>query len=245
MTTPAPAADRFAEYRRTRDRNLRDELIVEHIGLARALARRYANRGESVEDLQQVAMVGLLKSVERFEPERRLAFSTFATPTITGEIKRHFRDRAWAIRVPRTLQELGQQVTRVTGELTLTLGRSPRVAEIADALGADVESVLEALEANRSYSTESLDAEPGDGFGFGYDSSLGTLEPGYEAVEHSSLVRDLLGRLPEREQIIVRLRFEEGLTQSQIAQRVGISQMHVSRLLAGALATMRAVADQD
>lgn len=245
MTTTAGSADRFAEYRRTRDRNLRDELIMEHIGLARALAQRYANRGEAIEDLQQVAMVGLLKSVERFEPERGLAFSTFATPTITGEIKRHFRDRAWAIRVPRPLQELGQRVTQATGELTLALGRSPGVAEIAEAVGVEVESVLEALEANRSYNAESLDAERGDGFASGYDVSLSTVERGYEEVEHTALVEDLLGRLPAREQTIVRLRFEAGLTQSQIAERVGISQMHVSRLLAGALATMRTVADQD
>lgn len=245
MTRTEVPADRFAEYRRTRDRTLRDELIMEHVGLARALAHRYANRGEAVEDLQQVAMVGLLKSVERFEPERGLAFSTFATPTITGEIKRHFRDRAWAIRVPRSLQELGQRVTRATAEMTGTLGRSPTVDEIAEAVGADVESVLEALEANRSYSAESLDAERGDGLATGYDVSLSTTEPGYEAIEHRALVTDLLGRLPEREQTIVRLRFEEGLTQSQIAARMGISQMHVSRLLAGALATMRSFVDQD
>lgn len=245
MTTTAATGDRFAEYRRTRDRTLRDELILEHIGLARALAARYANRGEALDDLQQVAMVGLLKAVERFEPERGLAFSTFATPTITGEIKRHFRDRAWAIRVPRSLQELALKINATINELAHTLGRSPGVDEIAEALDVDVESVLEAMEANRSFSTDSLDTPQDSERSTSTERAVSTVDRGFEEVEHRALVDDLLARLPEREQMIVRFRFEEGFTQTEIADRIGISQMHVSRLLAGALRTMRERLDHD
>ena len=244
MTTSVPAGDRFVEYRTTRDRSLRDELILEHVGLARALATRYANRGEPLDDLSQVAMVGLLKAVERFEPERGLAFSTFATPTITGEIKRHFRDRAWAIRVPRSLQELALKIGTASGELAHTLGRSPSVPEIAEALDVDVEDILEAMEANRSFSTDSLDTPRDDDRSALAERAVSTTDRGFEDVEHRSIVEDLLARLPEREQTIVRLRFEQGLTQTEIAKRVGISQMHVSRLLAASLRTMRERLDQ-
>jgi len=244
MNASVPAGDRFVEYRATRDRALRDELILEHVGLARALATRYANRGEPPDDLVQVAMVGLLKAVERFEPERGLAFSTFATPTITGEIKRHFRDRAWAIRVPRPLQELALKIGTTSNELAHTLGRSPSVHEIADALDVEVEDVLEAMEANRSFSTDSLDVPRDDDHPGVAERAVSTIDRGYQDVEHRAIVEDLLEGLPERERTIVRLRFEDGLTQTEIAQRVGISQMHVSRLLAASLRTMRERLDQ-
>lgn len=239
MTAPnEEALDRFFEYRRTKDRRLRDQLISDHLGLALALARRFAGRGEAVEDLEQIATLGLLKAVERFEPERGLAFSTFATPTISGEIKRHFRDRSWSVRVPRALQELGLRLTATVGELTNELGRSPTLQEIATQLEVDQEAVLEAMEANRAYATHSLDAQlPGEDRSLG--DTLGGDEPGMDNVERQMVVEDLLSTLPEREQEILRLRFFDGLTQTEIAARVGISQMHVSRLLARSLETLR------
>jgi RNA polymerase sigma-B factor len=235
---------RFFEYRKTRDRHLRDELIAEHLGLAIALARRFSGRGEAVDDLEQIATLGLLKAVERFEPERGLAFSTFATPTISGEIKRHFRDKSWSVRVPRALQELGLRLTATVADLTNELGRSPTVAEIAERLEVDPEAVLEAMEANRAFATQSLDAQlPGDDRTLG--DTLGGEEPGMDQVEHEMVVSDLLARLPEREQTILRLRFFDGLTQTEIAARVGISQMHVSRLLSRSLDALRRDLDQD
>ncbi len=235
---------RFFEYRETKDRRLRDELISEHLGLAIALARRFAGRGEAVDDLEQIATLGLLKAVERFEPERGLAFSTFATPTISGEIKRHFRDKSWSVRVPRALQELGLRLTATVADLTNDLGRSPTVAEIAERLEVSPEAVLEAMEANRAFATQSLDAQlPGDDRTLG--DTLGGDEPGMAQIEHEIVVNDLLATLPEREQTILRLRFFEGLTQTEIANRVGISQMHVSRLLSRSLDTLRQGIDAD
>jgi RNA polymerase sigma-B factor len=230
--------ERFFEYRRTKDRRLRDALISDHLGLAIALARRFAGRGEAVDDLEQIATLGLLKAVERFEPERGLAFSTFATPTISGEIKRHFRDRSWSVRVPRALQELGLRLTATVADLTNDLGRSPTLDEIARELEVDPEAVLEAMEANRAYATQSLDAQlPGDDRTLG--DTIGGDEPGMDDVEVRMVVGDLLATLPEREQAILRLRFFEGLTQTEIASQVGISQMHVSRLLSRSLETLR------
>ena len=230
--------ERFFEYRRTKDRRLRDALISDHLGLAIALARRFAGRGEAVDDLEQIATLGLLKAVERFEPERGLAFSTFATPTISGEIKRHFRDRSWSVRVPRALQELGLRLTATVADLTNDLGRSPTLDEIAAELDVDTEAVLEAMEANRAYATQSLDAQlPGDDRSLG--DTIGSDEPGMDDVEVRMVVGDLLETLPEREQAILRLRFFEGLTQTEIASQVGISQMHVSRLLSRSLETLR------
>ena len=239
-STGAPTFGRFAEYRATGSRTIRDELILEHVGLARSLARRYSGRGEAVDDLEQVATVGLLKAVERFDPERGLAFTTFAVPTITGEIKRHFRDRGWATRVPRGLQDLALRLTRTVQELGHELGRSPSIEELAGALEVSTEMVLEAMEANRSYSASSLDAPaPDDGNGSGLERVLGELDPGMEAVEREMVVRDLLEQLSDRDRQIVQLRFFDGLTQSEIAERINISQMHVSRLLARALSTLR------
>jgi RNA polymerase sigma-B factor len=230
--------ERFFEYRRTKDRRLRDALISDHLGLAIALARRFAGRGEAVDDLEQIATLGLLKAVERFEPERGLAFSTFATPTISGEIKRHFRDRSWSVRVPRALQELGLRLTATVADLTNDLGRSPTLDEIAAELEVDTEAVLEAMEANRAYATQSLDAQlPGDDRSLG--DTIGSDEPGMDDVEVRMVVGDLLETLPEREQAILRLRFFEGLTQTEIASQIGISQMHVSRLLSRSLETLR------
>lgn len=231
---------RFVAYRSDRDRHLRDELILEHQGFARSLARRYEHRGENLEDLQQVALLGLLKAVERFDPERGVAFTTFAAPTITGEIKRHFRDRAWALRVPRSLQELALRLTAVVGELGHEFGRSPTIAEIAERLGTKVEAVLEAMEVNRSYTASSLDSlQAGETTARRLEAVVGEVDPGIEDVDRRMVVQRLLHTLPDRERLIVQLRFFEGMTQSEIAEKVGVSQIHVSRLLARSLDALR------
>ncbi len=231
---------RFAEYRRTRDRRLRDELVEDHIPLARFLARRFADRGESLDDLLQVALLGLFKAVERFDPDRGLRFSTYATPTILGELKRHFRDRGWAVRVPRRVQELHVQLGRLVGSLSQDLGRSPTPAEVAARAGVSEEDVLEAMEAGGLYRLVSLDGTLNDDDDvLELSGQLGDEDAGFDRVDDKVELEDLLAVLPEREQKIVLLRFFDGLTQSEIADRIGISQMHVSRLLARSLAALR------
>jgi RNA polymerase sigma-B factor len=231
---------RFVEYRKTRDRELRNQLVEDHVRLADFLARRFVHRGEPIEDLRQVALVGLLKAVERFEPERGLQFSSFATPTILGEIKRHFRDRGWAVRVPRRVQELNLQLGQTVSALSQELGRAPTPAEIADRAGVLEEDVLESMEASSLYRLASLDTQRVDDESASPAQFLGELDQNLGAVEDRVAVADLLARLPEREQRIVYLRFFEGLTQSEIADMIGISQMHVSRLLVRSLETLGA-----
>lgn len=249
-TEPADASDdeihgKFEEYRRTRDRDLRNELVQDHMRLAEFLARRFAHRGEPLDDLRQVALVGLLKAVERFEPGRGLKFSSFATPTITGEIKRHFRDRGWAVRVPRRVQELHLELGRIVTVLSQELGRVPKPSEIAERAGVAEEDVLESMEASSLYRLASLDGSRGDDAGGAAATErLGELDSELDAVENRVAVRGLLAMLPEREQRIVYLRFFEGLTQSEIAERVGISQMHVSRLLMKSLETLAAAGQE-
>lgn len=249
MTAPAADGERaalFAEYRRTRDLDLRNRLVEENLGLAHALARRYDERGESLDDLTQVALVGLVKAVERFEPERGLAFSSFAAPTIEGELKRHFRDRRWALRMPRRLQEISLEVTSSVASLGQRLGRSPTIAEIARDTGLTEEAVLEGLEAGRAAVASSLDsaASPGDD-DTGTADRLGAADVELERVEQRLTVSRLLARLPPREREIVTLRFYDGWTQSQIAARFGLSQMQISRLLAQSLERLRAANDAD
>ena len=238
--------DRFVEYRRTGSRRLRDDLVEEHVGLAEYLARRFADRGESFDDLRQVALVGLLKAVERFEPDRGLRFSTFATPTIVGELKRHFRDRGWAVRVPRRVQELHLQLVKVVSTLSQELGRSPTPEEIARRTGTRVEDVLEAMEAGGVYRLASLDAALANEERSSLDLSarLGEDDAEFDGVERREELSALLNLLPSRERRIVFLRFFEGLTQSEIAANLGISQMHVSRLLARSVAQLRAAAQE-
>jgi RNA polymerase sigma-B factor len=234
----ARTLERFVEYRRTRDRELRNELVEEHMRLAEFLARRFAHRGEPVDDLRQVALVGLLKAVERFEPDRGLQFSSFAMPTIVGELKRHFRDRGWAVRVPRRVQELHLELDRTIGTLSQELGRPPTPREIADRAGVQEEDVLESMEAGSLYRLPSLDGMRGgggDGANDAPSERIGDNDPEIEAVDDRMAVGELLAILPEREQTIVYLRFFEGLTQSEIAEQIGISQMHVSRLLVRSL----------
>jgi RNA polymerase sigma-B factor len=228
--------ERFAEYRRTGDRALRNQLVEEHMRLAEFLARRFSHRGESPEDLRQVALVGLLKAVERFEPDRGLQFSSFATPTITGELKRHFRDKGWAVRVPRRIQELHLELDRTVAELNQELGHPPTPAEIAQRAGVLEEDVLESMEAGSLYRLASLDSSRSDDEAAPSPAQrLGELDHELGAVENRVAVSEMLSLLPEREQKIVYLRFFEGLTQSEIAEQIGISQMHVSRLLVRSL----------
>ena len=237
---------RFVEYGETGDRAIRDELIEAHLRLAEHLARRFNNRGVPLEDLVQVASLGLVKAVERFEPERGLEFSTFATPTIVGELKRHFRDKGWAVRVPRRIQELHVEVNGLVGTLTQRLGRSPTIDELARASNTSEEEVLEAMEAAQAYRSTSIDAPTGgEESGLGLAGQLGDDDANLWAAENKMLVTDLVETLPKREQLIMRLRFYDGMTQSQIAERLGISQMHVSRLLARSLGQLRSRVDDD
>lgn len=235
--------ERFARYRRTGDRRLRDELVEEHAPLAHFLAGRFANRGEQRDDLVQVALVGLFKAVERFDPDRGLQFSTFATPTILGELKRHFRDRGWAVRVPRRVQELHLQLGRIVSTIGQEQGRSPTPAEVAERAGVSEEAVLEAMEAGSLYRLVSLDGSvTPDDEGGELAACLGDDDPGFERIEHRSELDELLETLPARERRIVELRFFESMTQSEIAERVGVSQMHVSRLLTRSLERLRSEA---
>jgi RNA polymerase sigma-B factor len=218
---------------------LRNQLVRMHIPLVEHLARRFRNRGEPLDDLTQVATIGLIKSVDRFDPERGVEFSTYATPTIVGEIKRHFRDKGWAVRVPRRLQELRLSLTTATSELSQRHGRSPTVHELAEHLGISEEEVLEGLESANAYSTLSLDVPDTDDESPAVADTLGAEDDALEGVEYRESLKPLLAQLPQREQRILVLRFFRNMTQSQIAAEVGISQMHVSRLLARTLAQLR------
>lgn len=229
--------DRFRALVRTGDPEIRAELITEHLDLARRLARRFAHRSESLDDLEQVASIGLIKAVEGFDPELGFAFSAYATRTILGELKRHFRDRGWSIRAPRRVQELYLHLGQTTEDLSHRLGRAPTLAEMATASDATEEEVLEALEAGRGYRSASLD-EPGPDGGSPQDR-LGRDDPDYAHAEDRTVLLPVMQTLPERERAILRMRFIEDLTQSEIAERVGISQMHVSRLLARSLQQLR------
>ena len=221
-------------------RGLRDQLVEMHLPLVEYLARRFRNRGEPLDDLVQVATIGLIKSVDRFDLERGVEFSTYATPTIVGEIKRHFRDKGWAIRVPRRLQELKLALTKATSDLSQKNGRSPTVSELAAHLGMSDEEVLEGLESANAYSAVSLDApDGGDEDSPAVADTLGVLDESLEGVEYRESLKPLLEQLPAREKKILMLRFFGNMTQSQIAAELGISQMHVSRLLARTLAQLR------
>ena len=235
---------KFSEYARTRDERLRDELVTAHLGLAEYLARRFANRGEPLDDLVQVATLGLLNAVDRFDPERGLEFSTYATPTIVGELKRHFRDKGWAIRVPRRVQELHLLLGKVVSTLSQELGRSPTIGEIARGARVSEEEVLEAIEAGHAYRFASLDTPVGtDDESQPLTTQLGGDDQAMLATEHRVALSPLIAKLPRREQLILHLRFFEGMTQSEIARRLGISQMHVSRLLARSLTELRSASE--
>ena len=227
------------EYHRTGNERAREAALIELMPLVRALAARYSGRGEPLEDLVQVGSVGLIKAVDRFDVDRGVEFSSYAVPTIVGEIRRHFRDKAWAMHVPRRLKELSVRLSRVLDDLTTQLGRSPTVAELAEAVGVDEEEVIDALDSSNAYSTRSLHAPFDDDGDESLSDRLGIEERGYGDVEDNALVDAGLEGLDERERRIVELRFFHEMTQSQIAAELGISQMHVSRLLRRALAGMR------
>jgi RNA polymerase sigma-B factor len=234
----------FVELRMLKDGSaeyaeLRNKLVRMHLPLVEHLARRFRNRGEPLDDLTQVATIGLIKSVDRFDPERGVEFSTYATPTVVGEIKRHFRDKGWAVRVPRRLQELRLALTTATAELSQQHGRSPTVHELAEKLAISEEEVLEGLESANAYSTLSLDVPDTDDESPAVADTLGAEDEALEGVEYRESLKPLLEDLPPREKRILLLRFFGNMTQSQIAQEVGISQMHVSRLLARTLAQLR------
>ena len=243
--------DLFRAYRSAdseeEDIALRERLVDQHIGLVEFLARRFRNRGEPLEDLVQVGTIGLLKAIERFDLDREVEFSTYATPTIVGELKRHFRDKGWAVRVPRRLQELHLELTKVVGHLGQDLGRSPTVAEIAEATGATEETVLEGLEIAQAYNFTSLDApiDTDDGGSTSFADQLGEEDEHLENLEYRASLAPEMAKLPERERRILYLRFFKGLTQSEIADRLGISQMHVSRLLNRTLANLREALEEE
>ena len=219
----------------------RDALVHLHLPLVEHCARRFRNRGEPFDDLLQVGTIGLLKSIDRFDLGRGVEFSTYATPTIIGEIKRYFRDKGWAIRVPRRLQEMRMMIGTVTSELSQSLGRSPTPREIAERIGVTVEDVMEGLESSNAYSTLSLDAG-GDGSDEGGPSMLDAIGEDDAALEHVEIresIKPLIEQLPAREKQILLLRFFRGMTQSQIAAEIGVSQMHVSRLLNRTLEQLR------
>jgi len=234
-------------YHEHGDLQARERLIEQYMSLVRSLARRYSYRGEQLEDLVQIGAIGLIKAIDRFDLERGVELTTYATPNIIGEIKRHFRDKGWSVRVPRGLQELNVQLSRLVEQLTVQLGRSPTIAELAKAAGVQEEEVLEALESGRAYSSLSLSSGGGGDGEEDLDplESLGTEEHQYEVSEDRAVLAPGFKALDERERKILQLRFFEGLTQSQIAQQVGISQMHVSRLIRRSLEKIRDAIDAD
>ena len=227
-------------YHEQGDLQAREQLIEQYMSLVRSLARRYSYRGEQLEDLVQIGAIGLIKAIDRFDLDRGVELTTYATPNIIGEIKRHFRDKGWSVRVPRGLQELNVKLSRLIEQLTVQLGRSPTIPELAKAAGVEEEEVLEALESGRAYSSLSLSVGGGgDDDDLDPLESIGTVEHQYEVSEDRAVLAPGFRALDERERKILQLRFFEGLTQSEIAARVGISQLHVSRLLRRALLTMQ------
>jgi RNA polymerase sigma-B factor len=229
-------ATKLAEYHRTRDQRLRSDLVEAYQGYAAALASRFSRHREAQDDLTQAALIGLLNAIDRFDPDRGVEFTTFAWATIMGELKRHFRDRTWSVRVPRSLQEAYLQTSDAVDELTTELGRSPTISEIAERLGVSEENVVEAMEVRGAYRLSSLDA-PVD-----HDDTrtvqVAEEDDGMAGVEDQQLLSPLLSRLPVRERRILQLRFVHDLTQAEIAKQLGISQMHVSRLLSRSLAQL-------
>lgn len=233
----------FRQYKATGDPEVRDQLIVSHLNLVRFLASKFKNRGEPLDDLIQVGTIGLIKAIDRFDPSRGLEFTTYATPTILGEIKRHFRDKGWSVRVPRRLQELSAKVNQANDELTNELSRSPSVEEIAKRVGASVDDVLEAMESSSAYSSVPL-----EGGGSSDDDDApsvidhyATEDENLAASDDRIVLEDAIRDFSPREKDVIRMRFFEGMTQVEIAERLGISQVQVSRLLRR---TLRRVQDK-
>jgi RNA polymerase sigma-B factor len=249
-------ADRAARAREDRrllerlhrhgDQAAREQLVERFLPLARQLARRYQHGGEQLDDLIQVASLGLLKAIDRFDPARETAFSSFAVPTILGELKRHFRDKGWSVRVPRDLQELALRLDRTSEELSREIGRAPTPAEVAERLSVSEEDVLEAREAAHAYRAVSLDRPrtDDDESGPAVADAMGGEDPGFRRAEDAATVDQLLRVLAPREREVLRLRFVEDLTQQEIGDRIGVSQMHVSRLIRQAIARLGEAAEE-
>jgi RNA polymerase sigma-B factor len=241
MSTRATDRDLLRAYHESGDLAAREQLIERYMSLVRSLARRYSYRGEQLDDLVQIGAIGLIKAIDRFDVNRGVELTTYATPNIIGEIKRHFRDRGWSVRVPRGLQELNVKLSKLVEQLTVQLGRSPTISELAKAANVEEEEVLEALESGRAYSSLSLSVGGGGGDDEDVDpmETIGTEEHQYEVSEDRAVLEPGFRVLDDRERKILHLRFFEGLTQSQIAQQIGISQMHVSRLIRRSLEKIR------
>ncbi len=237
MTTPDTAHERelFARFKDTGDRSIRNELAERHRGLAITLARRFNGRGEPLDDLLQVAMIAVLRAIERFEPERGNSFTTFATPTVLGELRRHFRDHTWALKVPRPIKDLHLRVRPAVAELRDDFGRAPTVPELAEHLGCAQDDVIQALEVSAAYRPTSIHAPSANGERLSLEDRLASDGDPLHSFEVVQTVRSLMERLPDRERTVLHLRFYEELSQSEIADRVGLSQMHVSRILRATL----------
>lgn len=231
---------RFHQYRRDHDVELRNELVERYLTLAKAFARRYRHRGVSIEDLEQVAQMSLIGAVERFDPEVGVKFETFAGRTIDGELKRYFRDKAWSVRVPRKYQDLGVAIRSTLDTLTKDLGRAPSIPELAKAVGVEVDEVLAAMEAAQAFSADSIDRPAaGEDGGMTVAETLAGTDVGPTRIDDRDLVAGLMHRLDQRDRKILELRFFAERSQRQIAEELGMSQMHVSRLLRKALVTLR------
>ncbi|MGC1185215.1 MAG: SigB/SigF/SigG family RNA polymerase sigma factor [Candidatus Dormiibacterota bacterium] len=230
----------FAEYAKSRDPKVREELVPQYAALVHSLARRFAGRGEPLEDLEQVGYLGLIAAINRFDPDLGLEFTTFATPTILGEIKRYFRDKSWAVRVPRRLQETYARVVRTQQELSQELGRGPTVPEVAARLELEPDEVLQALEAGPAQRALSLESPTGSGDGEGeLGDRIGAEDENLSRIELQNMLAGAMRHLTPREREIMVLRFVEQLPQTEVARRLGISQMHVSRLQRAALAQLK------
>lgn len=240
--------EQFHRYYRSRDPVLRDQLVMNHMNLVRFLAKKFANRGEPLEDLIGVGTIGLMHAIDRFDPERGIRFATFATPTIVGEIKRHFRDRGWAIKVPRRLQEVNLAANKAVEQLTNKLNRPPTAQEVAEAIGASLEETLEGMELGHLYELVSLDNELGDEDDESHsrlEDYVGKEDLAFEVYGDRSRLEDAIGRLTPRERKIIILRFFKGWSQTDVAKELDISQMHVSRLQHKALARLREMVESE
>ena len=227
----------FRRYKEEGDEEAREQLIVSHVNLVRYIAAKFKNRGEPLDDLIQVGTIGLIKAIDRFDPSRGLEFTTYATPTIMGEIKRHFRDKGWTIRVPRRLQELSAKVNSATDELTARLQRSPSIEEVAEYLGTTADEVLVAMESSSAYSSVPLEAQGGneDDDAPSVIDRYASVDGDLEASDDRIVLEEVIGEFPEADQQAIRMRFIDGMTQVEIAKRLGISQVQVSRMLRRAL----------
>jgi RNA polymerase sigma-B factor len=238
----------LVQHQRDGDEAALEELTERYMPLARRLASRYRHTDEPLDDLVQVANMALLKAIKRFDPDRGTAFSSYAVPTILGELKRYFRDHSWSVHVPRDLQERAAKVNKAIDALSKKLGRSPSVKEIAEKLGLDLEQVLEALQAAQAFDASSLDAQRGDGeeSAMSLGDTVGVEEAGFDLVEYGAAAQGVIKNMPGRTRQVLHLRFVEDMTQAQIAERIGVSQMHVSRIIRGALSELReAVGSED